>query len=125
MEGIGFRPPYLARVLLSDGRCCFVRDDLLLMASEGQVTMLGATDVDREGSEVGWSGGRWRGCGGRTRHPEPNTVESRMTRTEYSQLRRNRNRVQLKAVAQPEARIRVCARAVARFFFSGRHGDGP
>ena len=57
VEGIVFRPPYLARVLLSDGRCCFVRDDLLLMASEGQVTMLGATDVDREGAEVGWSGG--------------------------------------------------------------------
>ena len=86
MEGIVFRPPYLARVLLSDGRCCFVRDDLLLMASEGQVTMLGATDVDREGAEVGVVPEvRWRGCGGRTMHPEPNTVESRM----------NRNRIQV------------------------------
>ncbi|OPZ65478.1 MAG: hypothetical protein BWY85_00550 [Firmicutes bacterium ADurb.Bin506] len=42
VEGLVFIPPYMARVLLSDGTRCFVRDDALLTASGGPLTMIGA-----------------------------------------------------------------------------------
>lgn len=42
VEGLVFRPPYMARVLLSDGTRCFVREDALLAESGGPLTLLGA-----------------------------------------------------------------------------------
>lgn len=41
VEGLVFSPPYMARVLLNSGVQCFVREDALLAASGGPLTMLG------------------------------------------------------------------------------------